>query len=82
MLEESTTVPSADRLDLVAAVRLLPRRQREAIVLRYYFDLPVEDVARALRTSPGAVRNALHHARRALARRLADKAEPEDVRER
>jgi RNA polymerase sigma-70 factor (ECF subfamily) len=63
--------PDADeRMDVVRAVRALPRRQREAVVLHYYLDLPVETVARAMRTSQGAVKNALFNARVSVRRTL------------
>ncbi|HEV7886397.1 MAG TPA: sigma-70 family RNA polymerase sigma factor, partial [Acidimicrobiales bacterium] len=39
-----------------AAVARLPRRQRSALVLRYFVDLSVDDVARLLRCSPGTVK--------------------------
>jgi RNA polymerase sigma-70 factor (sigma-E family) len=45
-----------DRGELVAALRLLPRRQREVLVLRYYADLSVAEVAETLRIAPSAVR--------------------------
>ena len=34
------------RLALVAALARLPRRERDAVVLRYFADLSIEDVAR------------------------------------
>jgi RNA polymerase sigma-70 factor, ECF subfamily len=68
------------RLDVVRAVRALPRRQRDAAVLRYYLDLPVADVARALRISEGATKNALFNARRSVRRTLrAGEAEDSNV---
>jgi RNA polymerase sigma-70 factor (sigma-E family) len=45
-----------DRGELAAALRLLPRRQREVLVLRYYADLSVAEVAETLRMAPSAVR--------------------------
>lgn len=41
---------------LQAALRCLPDRQREAIVLRYYVGLPVAETAASMRVSKGAVR--------------------------
>src|SRR5207244_13549924 len=55
-----------DRLQVVRALSALPRRQREATVLRYYLDLDVAEVARALRVSEGTAKTTLHRARRAL----------------
>ena len=43
----------------LAALRSLPCRQREAIVLRYYASLPDAEIAAAMGISKGAVR---HHA--------------------
>jgi RNA polymerase sigma factor (sigma-70 family) len=56
---------AADRGEMVAALRRLPRRQREVLVLRYYLDLDVTEIAATLRISPGAVRST---AARGLAR--------------
>lgn len=39
-----------------AAVAALPTRQREAVVLRYFVDLPVDEVARLMKCSPGTVK--------------------------
>ena len=44
------------------ALAKLPERQRLALVLRYYQDLPVEDVARLLRCRPGAAKSLIHRA--------------------
>ncbi len=38
------------------AIVALPARQRSALILRYYLDLPVEDAARHMEASPDAVR--------------------------
>jgi RNA polymerase sigma-70 factor (sigma-E family) len=48
---------ATDRGEMVAALRHLPRRQREVLVLRYYLDLDVTEVASTLRISPGSVRS-------------------------
>jgi RNA polymerase sigma factor (sigma-70 family) len=53
-----------DRVDLQRALLLLPRRQREVLVLRYVVDLPEAEVARALGLTVGTVKT---HAHRALA---------------
>jgi RNA polymerase sigma-70 factor (sigma-E family) len=47
---------------LVAAVRALPARQREVIVLRVFFDLDTEATAALLGVSPGTVGVHLHRA--------------------
>ena len=48
--------------ELEDALARLPNRQRAAIVLRYYSDLPDADIARALRCRPGTVRSLIHRA--------------------
>lgn len=53
-----------DRNTVVAALRLLPTRQREALVLRYYGDLSEADIATAMGISRGAVKS---HASRGMA---------------
>jgi RNA polymerase sigma-70 factor (sigma-E family) len=41
---------------LLDALRRLPLRQREAVVLRYLEDMPVAEVAALMRCSPGSVK--------------------------
>ena len=48
--------------ELEDALAKLPTRQRAAVVLRYYGDLPDADIARALRCRPGTVRSLIHRA--------------------
>jgi RNA polymerase sigma-70 factor (sigma-E family) len=63
--------PAADdRGELMAALRLLPRRQREVLVLRYYLDLEVAEIADTLRISPSSVRSTNTRGLAALARAL------------
>jgi RNA polymerase sigma-70 factor (ECF subfamily) len=59
----------------MALIAQLPRKQAEVVVLRTVAGLPVEEVARILRCSPGAVRVNAH---RGL-RRLAELLTPEGV---
>jgi RNA polymerase sigma-70 factor (sigma-E family) len=58
-----------ERSAVVAALRKLPDRQREAIVLRYYADLSEAEVAAAMGISRGAVKS---HTARAMAALRAD----------
>jgi RNA polymerase sigma-70 factor (sigma-E family) len=46
--------------ELLDALAGLPHRQRAAIVLRFYEDLPEADIARALGCRPGTVKSLLH----------------------
>jgi RNA polymerase sigma-70 factor (sigma-E family) len=50
---------------IIGAMKLLPQRQREVVVLRFFADLSVADTATAIRTSQGSVKT---HTSRALAR--------------
>lgn len=52
--------------ELVAALRALPHRQREAVVLRYYLELPVADVAASLGVSVNSTKTHLQRGLRAL----------------
>lgn len=54
--------PVVLRLALVAALKRLPRRQREVIALRYLTDLSEEDVALALGLAPATVGTHVHRA--------------------
>lgn len=50
------------RRAVLAAVDRLPRRQREVVVLRFYSDLGVGEIAELLDVSPGAVSSSLSRA--------------------
>jgi RNA polymerase sigma-70 factor (sigma-E family) len=58
-----------ERSAVIAALRDLPARQREAIVLRYYLDLSEAEIAAAMRITRGAVKS--HTARGMAALRSA-----------
>lgn len=63
--------PPTDRDDsLNAALSSLPRRQREALVLRYYLDFSVSDTARVMRCSQGTVKSQVSKALAALRQAL------------
>lgn len=53
---EPGAVPPEEALELRAAVKRLPRRQRQVIVLRFYLDWSVAGTAEALGIAPGTVR--------------------------
>jgi RNA polymerase sigma-70 factor (sigma-E family) len=63
---------AADRGAMAAALRSLPRRQREVLVLRYYLDLDVAEIAGTLRISPSSVRATNTRGLAALARALGE----------
>jgi RNA polymerase sigma-70 factor (ECF subfamily) len=50
------------------ALQALPLRQRSAIVLRYYADLPIRDIAATLSCPEGTVKTLIHDAIEALRR--------------
>ena len=58
--------------ELVSLLRQLPDNQRAAIVLHYYADRPVRDVAAALGVTSATARVHLHRARRRLMKLLED----------
>ena len=60
------------RVALVAALRKLPGRQREVIVLRYLADYSEHDVAGALGIAPGSVRTHMQRGLESLRRALGD----------
>ena len=66
---EHLTLFGAEQTAVVAALRDLPERQRQAIVMRYYADLSEAEIAAALRISRGAVKS--HTARGMAALRAA-----------
>lgn len=57
--------PVIDHDAIIRAVKLLPARQREVVVLRFFADLSVSETAEAIGASPGSVKT---HTSRALAR--------------
>jgi RNA polymerase sigma-70 factor (sigma-E family) len=63
---EQDAITQLERAAVVAALRSLPPRQREALVLRYYLDLSEEEVASAMNISVGAVKSHTARAKAAL----------------
>jgi RNA polymerase sigma-70 factor (sigma-E family) len=59
---DETHEDGTDRTDLLSAVRRLPPRQREVVVLRYLLDLSTEQTASHLGIAPGTVASQLHKA--------------------
>ena len=58
--------------EVLAALRRLPRRQREAVVLRYYLDMTEEQAAQAMGISRGTVKSSTSRGLAALARMLKE----------
>jgi RNA polymerase sigma factor (sigma-70 family) len=63
---------SANRVALLAGVAELPEQMRAAVVLRYYADLSVDEVAAALGKSPNTIKAQLQTALDRLRIHLAD----------
>ena len=64
---DADVVRRDDQRRVADAVRSLPHRQRDCIVLRFYEDLSDTEIAEALGISPGSVKTHLHRARATLA---------------
>lgn len=67
---ELAVADEVGQVDLIAAIRQLPPRQREAVVLRYLLDLDTQATARSMGVAPGTVGAHLHLALAALRRHL------------
>lgn len=74
-LVESTDADTGDRLDLAAKLQRLTPRERACVVLRYYDDLKVDDIADTLGLSSGAVKRYLSDALAKLHVALTDTGE-------
>nr|MDT0658102.1 sigma-70 family RNA polymerase sigma factor [Micromonospora sp. DSM 115978] len=64
--------PGPERTDLHTALAGLPTGYREVLVLHYFADLPVEEIAGLLDLPSGTVKSRLARGRTALADRLGD----------
>ncbi len=70
MSAEEHVVLLSDQQEVLDAVRALPRRQRECLVLRYYLELSEAEIASTLGISNGSVKSHSHRGLKALAARL------------
>jgi RNA polymerase sigma-70 factor (ECF subfamily) len=72
----ASTDPTADvESDLHRALRRLSPEERLPLVLHFYLDLPLDEVARTLGVSPAAAKSRIYRA----ARRLRSDLTPEEV---
>ena len=77
--EVDPPVPSGSvDVDVMKAIRTLPRMQRAAVVLFYFEDLPVGEIAEIMGCAPATARVHLHRARSRLGE-LLDEEVFEDV---
>jgi RNA polymerase sigma-70 factor (sigma-E family) len=70
---EDRVVLRDDQQALVDAVRELPARQREALVLRFWLDLRESEIADAMGISAGSVKVHVSRGMAALSRRLEER---------
>jgi RNA polymerase sigma-70 factor (sigma-E family) len=69
---ETAALASEERREVMRALRRLPDRQREVLVLRFYLDQPETAVAQAMGISQSTVRSTAHRALAALGRLLEE----------
>jgi RNA polymerase sigma-70 factor (sigma-E family) len=70
---ESAAIVAEDRREVVGALARLPARQREALILRYFLDLPVAEIAKTMGISEGTVKSTTSRGLAALARLLGER---------
>ncbi len=58
------------------AIKALPPDHYQVVVLQYYYDLRIEEIASMLKLSPGTVKSRLHRARQRLAKILELENDP------
>jgi RNA polymerase sigma-70 factor (sigma-E family) len=69
---EAAVLTTEERRGVMRALRALPRRQREILVLRFYLDLPDEQIAATLGIRQSTVRSAAYRGLRALRTQLTE----------
>lgn len=69
---ENDVLIAEDRRRVLRALGRLAPRQREAIVLRYYFDLPLAEIAASMGVGPGTVKSTLSRGLTALGVRFEE----------
>ena len=69
---EAVALLSEEQRAVAGALRGLPERQREALVLRYYLDLSEAEIATAMGISRGTVKSATSRALAAVRRTLRE----------
>jgi RNA polymerase sigma-70 factor (sigma-E family) len=71
--EDVAVLGEANR-QVLAAIRQLPPRQREAVVLRYYLDMTEDQAAQAMGVSRGTVKSATSRAVAAVGRMVKEES--------
>jgi RNA polymerase sigma-70 factor (sigma-E family) len=70
---EAAMLSGEERHELIRAVADLPDRQREALVLRFYLDLPDDEIARMMGVRPSTVRSTMHRAIESLGKVMKER---------
>nr|WP_236715110.1 sigma-70 family RNA polymerase sigma factor [Nonomuraea pusilla] len=71
---ESAVLLSEERREVLLALRALPRRQREALTLRYYLDLSDQEIAETMGVGASTARSTIARGLVALARALGEES--------
>lgn len=71
---EFAALVGEEHREVLAALRRLPARQREALVLRFYLELTEPEIAQAMGISPGTVKSTTSRALTALGQLLQENA--------
>ena len=71
---EATAMLGEAHREVLGALRRLPTRQREAVVLRYYLDMTEAQAAQAMGVSRGTIKSATSRGIAALARMLKEES--------
>jgi RNA polymerase sigma-70 factor (sigma-E family) len=71
---EAAVLLSEEHQEVLAAVRKLAHRQREALTLRYYLGLSTDETARVMGISAGTVKSAISRAIAALGRTFKEES--------
>ncbi|HEY6786906.1 MAG TPA: SigE family RNA polymerase sigma factor [Trebonia sp.] len=71
---ETTLLRTEEQQAVLAAIRRLPARQREALVLRYYLDMTEEQAAQTMGVSRGTVKSATSRAVAAVGRMVKEES--------
>lgn len=60
--EDHHDLDAADKVSVRATIAQLPSRQKTALLLRYYADLPITEIAELMQCAEGTVKTLLHRA--------------------
>lgn len=69
---ESVVLASEEQRSVLPAIRRLPARQREVLIMRFYLHQTDAEIARVMAISPSTVRSSTHRALAALGRMLGE----------